>query len=123
MRGSRAEGAGLAVVSCVPPKDYFLKSPAGTATGQATITITSRDGPVSAGTINVTAVAPVLFCQNGNGQGAAAAYAIHVKPDKSQTSELLAVFDTRFNQWVPSPIDLGPAEEQVFLELFGSGIR
>ena len=49
--------------------------------------------------------------------------ALRVKADGSLVYEPITVFDQTLNQYVPVSIDLGPPEEQVFLILFGTGIR
>jgi uncharacterized protein (TIGR03437 family) len=97
--------------------------PAGTAAGPALVTITSGDGAVTSGNVTITAVAPALFSANADGGGPAAGFAIHVKPDASQNYEPLAVRDPTSHKEVFAPIDLGPADERVFLSLAGSGIR
>jgi uncharacterized protein (TIGR03437 family) len=40
-----------------------------------------------------------------------------------QSYEPVADFDPRLNRYVPRPIDLGAPDDQVFLILFGTGIR
>src|SRR5262249_45540728 len=71
----------------------------------------------------VKAVAPGLFTANGNGQGVAAAIALRVKADGSQSYEPTAQFDAAQNKFVARPLDLGPEGEQVYLLLFATGIR
>jgi uncharacterized protein (TIGR03437 family) len=99
--------------------------PPGTATGKATVTITSGDGSVSSGTIQINAVAPGIFAANSNGQGVAAGYALRVKADGSQITEPIAQFDTTLSppRYVTAPLDLGPPTDRVFLVLFGTGTR
>ena len=53
----------------------------------------------------------------------AAALALRVKSNGAQTYEPIARFDTAINRMVATPIDLGPAGEQVFLILYGTGIK
>ena len=93
------------------------------AAGTATITITSGAGTVSVGTINIVSVVLSLFTANSDGQGAPAAYAIRVRADNSQNIEAVTRFDTARNKQVTTPLDLGPASDQVFLILYGTGIR
>ena len=107
----------------VAPTQVNYQIPPGTATGAATVTITSGDGSVSLGAINITAVAPSLFSAGATGQGLAAATALRVKADGSQTFEAVGRFDAQQNKFVAIPIDLGPAGEQVFLIAFGTGLR
>jgi uncharacterized protein (TIGR03437 family) len=107
----------------VSPTQVNYQIRPGTAAGPATVTITSGDGTVSTGLALIKAVAPGLFTANGNGQGVAAAVAVRVKADGSQQLEPVAQFDAAQNKFIARPLDLGPETEQVFLILFGTGIR
>ncbi|MGE0883438.1 MAG: hypothetical protein AB7P14_07845 [Blastocatellales bacterium] len=99
--------------------NYLL--PSGTVAGEALVTINSGSGNFVTGIVQIAAVAPGLFTANANGLGAAAAVALRVKADSTQVTEPVAEFDgTKF---VSLPIDLGPAAEQVYLVLFGTGER
>src|SRR5262249_53523510 len=97
--------------------------PAGTASGAATVTITSGNGSVSTGSVEIAVVAPGLLSANASGQGVVAGVALRVKADGSQIYEPIARFDPAQNRFVPDPIDLSGTNEQVFLVLYGSGIR
>ncbi|HMV48878.1 MAG TPA: hypothetical protein PKD31_14065, partial [Blastocatellia bacterium] len=68
-------------------------------------------------------VKPGLFATDASGKGLAAAVALRIKADGTQIYEAVADFDPIRNAFVPRPIDLGPAGEQVFLALFGTGFR
>ncbi len=107
----------------VAPSQVNLQLPAGTASGAATITVTSSDGTVSIGTMNITTVAPSLFTANATGNGVAAAIAVRVKSDGTQVYEPVAQFDASQNRFVPVPIDPGAASDQIFLILYGTGFR
>lgn len=98
-----------------------LQIPQGTAAGAATVTVTASDGTISTGTVNVVAVAPSLFAASSSGGGPAAALVLRVKADNSQTFESVATFDGA--KFVTNPIALGPDTDQLFLILFGTGIR
>ncbi|MCI0339250.1 MAG: hypothetical protein L0226_16890, partial [Acidobacteria bacterium] len=87
------------------------------------VTITSGDGKVSTGTPLISSVAPGLFSANSDGLGVAAATAVRMKADGTQISEAVAQFDPVQNKFVTLPLDLGPEGEQVFLILYGCGIR
>jgi uncharacterized protein (TIGR03437 family) len=113
----------LASLFFVAPTQINFQIPPGTATGQATITVTSGDGTVSGGVANIAAVAPGFFTANASGQGVAAATVLRVKADGTQVFEPVARFDAAQNRFVAAPIDLGPENEQVFLILFGTGFR
>jgi uncharacterized protein (TIGR03437 family) len=113
----------LAPLFFVAPAQINYQNPPGITAGEATITITSGNGAVSIGTTQVAAVAPGLFGANSNGEGVAAAVAVRIRADNSQVFEPVSRFDSAQNKFVPVPIDLGPASEQVFLVLYGTGIR
>ena len=64
-----------------------------------------------------------LFAANSDGHGVAAAVALRVKPDGTQSFEPVSQFDSAQNRFVAVPIDLGPDSDQVFLVLYGTGVR
>ena len=68
-------------------------------------------------------MAPALFSANADGRGVAAAFALHVAADGARTQELLYQCGSTAGSCVGKPIDLGPEGDQVFLLLFGTGIR
>jgi uncharacterized protein (TIGR03437 family) len=107
----------------VSPSQINYLLPAGTANGLATMTVNAGDGSLLIGTVAVNSVAPAFFAANSDGQGVAAAVALRVKANGEQTFEPIARFDSATNRYVSVPIDLGPEGEQVFLVLFGSGLR
>jgi len=113
----------LAPLFFVSPGQVNYQVPPGTVAGTAGVTITSGDGSVAAGTVVIAAVAPGVFAANSNGQGVAAGLALRVKGDGSQSYEQIAQFDAAQKQFISLPIDLGPSNDQVFLVLFGTGIR
>jgi uncharacterized protein (TIGR03437 family) len=73
--------------------------------------------------LTITTVAPGLFAANADGSGVPAAVVVRVKPDGAQSFEPVARFDAAQNRFAAAPIDLGAADEQVFLILFGTGFR
>ncbi len=111
----------------VSPNQINYQVPQATASGTATVTITSGDGSVSTGSAQLAAVAPGLFTADATGQGIAAAVAIRVKADGSQIYEPIAQLNPAQNKFIATPIDLGPDlgsnTDQVFLVLFGTGFR
>ncbi|MGH8598448.1 MAG: hypothetical protein ACREXT_17485, partial [Gammaproteobacteria bacterium] len=107
----------------VSPTQVNLQIPPGTASGAATITITSGDGAVSTGTAQIAAIAPGLFTADASGRGLPAATVLRVRADGSQGFEPVARFDPVTNKFIAVPIDLGPATDRVFLVLFGTGLR
>ena len=108
--------------------------PTGTALGAATLTAktgqgsaataalrvgSSDQGPRQTGDLplEVAVLAPGLFAANATGQGVAAALALRVKADDSRSTEFL--FEENLQ---PVPLNLGDTD-QIFLLLFGTGIR
>lgn len=105
----------------VSPTQVNFLIPAGIATGTATVTI--RNGTNSAsGRIDVRPVSPGLFSANGSGKGLAAASALRVTQDGNRREYFLAQADPD-RGIIPNPIDLTPANGQVYLSLFGTGLR
>lgn len=103
----------LAPLFYVSPAQVNYQIPPETASGAAMVTITSGAGAVATATIQVAAVAPGLFAFDASGQGLAAALVQRVRADGTQGVEAVTA----------TPINLGPATDQVFLALFGTGIR
>jgi uncharacterized protein (TIGR03437 family) len=113
----------LAPLFFISPAQVNYLVPPGTALGEATVIVTGNDGAVSTGKVRIAAVTPALFAANANGQGIAAAAVLRVKANGQQIYESLARFDAALNRWVVVPIDVGEATDQLFLVLFGTGMR
>ncbi|MCI0525756.1 MAG: cohesin domain-containing protein, partial [Acidobacteria bacterium] len=113
----------LAPLFFVAPTQVNYLAPPEAAPGAATVAITSGNGTVSVGTINIATVAPGLFAANADGQGVGAMVVARVRPDGSQVFESAVRFDPAQNKFVAAPIDLGAENEQVVLLIFGTGFR
>jgi N-acyl-D-amino-acid deacylase len=107
----------------VSPQQVNYLLPAALALGMATVTIIQYDIPVAVGDITVAPIAPGLFGANADGQGVAAAAALRVKADGMRSYEPVARFDPALQRFVAIPLDLGAEDEQLFLELYATGIR
>lgn len=107
----------------VSPTQVNYQIPPNTAPGQATVTVTSGNGALSRGTIQIATVSPGLFTADASGRGLPAATVLRVRGDGTQSFEPIAQFDPVSSKFQPVAIDLGPATDQVFLILFGTGIR
>lgn len=109
----------------VSPQQINFLMPAGLASGPATILIVNGDGKLAAGSVNIATIAPSLFAANANGRGVPAANLLRVRQDGSYVYEPVAYFDSIQNQFVAVPVDPGSenAGEQVFLVVYGTGIR
>jgi len=107
----------------ISPTQINFQIPAGTAIGSATFTVVKNNSAAAAGTVPVTSVAPGLFAADSSGRGLAAAQALRVKQNSQQSYEAIGQFDAQQGKFVPIPVDLGPATDQVFLILYGTGFR
>lgn len=103
----------------VSPNQINYQIPPGAANGIAMVSVSSG----AAGIMEIASVAPGLFSANANGQGVAAAVVLRVRADGAQQFESVAQFDAGQNRFVAKPIDVSNLAEQVFLILFGSGMR
>ena len=117
--GSREWMAPLFFVS---PGQVNYLMPAGITAARVIVTITNGDF-ISAESVALATLSPGLFTANATGQGLAAAQVLRVLANGTQRYENVARFDTATNQWVAVPIDLSNASEQVFMILYGTGIR
>ncbi|MEP7271701.1 MAG: hypothetical protein ABI882_09355 [Acidobacteriota bacterium] len=106
----------------VSPTQCNYLVPAGTSIGPATVTVTSGDGKLSVGTIQIAPVAPGLFTVNSSGSGLLAAYVLRVVGTQ-QTEEPIVVYNPNTMAFDPIPIDLGPANNACYLVLYGTGVR
>ncbi|HUJ49743.1 MAG TPA: hypothetical protein VLW25_06075, partial [Bryobacteraceae bacterium] len=97
--------------------------PAAAALGQATVTATDNSGATHSTVIQISQAAPGVFSANMNGQGVAAAQALIVHADGSR--EFLPVFQcgSAAGSCAATPINLGSSGDQVFLILYGTGVR
>lgn len=113
----------LAPIFFIAPSQINYQIPMGTSAGPATVTVALNDQAMATATAQIAMAAPSLFAANANGQGVASAVALRVKADGSQSYEPVSVFDQSQNRFVSRPISLGASNDQVYLVLFGTGIR
>jgi uncharacterized protein (TIGR03437 family) len=99
-----------------------FQMPPGTAAGNATVAVILDGLTQASGSVAIVPVSPGLFSANSSGKDVAGAVILRVSGGV-QTYEPVAMFDQAQNRAVPKPIDLGPETDQVFLILFGTGIR
>ena len=85
-----------------------------------TVYVKRTDGYTSIGELRFSPVAPALFSATSDGQGVASAVVQRVKGEV-QTYEQVA--ELSGGKVVPRAINLGGGDEQVYLVLFGTGIR
>lgn len=87
--------------------------PPGTVSGTAIVTVTSGNGSIASGAIQVEQVSPGLFTFSSDGQGVVAAVVRRFRNSQELFPSVLAA----------QPIDLGPETDLVILEMFGTGLR
>lgn len=107
----------------VSPNQINFQIPAGMANGAATFTVVKNNVAMATGNVPISSVAPGLFSADASGRGLASAQALRVKANNAQSYEPVGRFDAQQGKFVPVPIDLGPATDQVFLILYGTGFR
>jgi len=118
----------LAPLFFAGPGQINYQMPGGIGGGSALVTVNSADNKTSSETVLLASTSPSLFSANADGQGVAAAVILRIKfPGGEQSYEPVAQFDSAQGKFVPLPIDFGPgfepAADQLFLVLFGTGIR
>ena len=112
----------------ISPEQINYQIPPGTSLGEGIVSVHRGINPfiseiLASGNVQVARVAPALFTANLDGRGVAAALVLRVQSGGSQVFEQVAQFDPVQDRFVSAPIDLGPESDQVFLILFGTGIR
>lgn len=101
--------------------NYYL--PAEVAAGEATVSVMRGNDRAAIGSVMVSSIAPGLFTADSSGRGVAAALVLRLTEEGEQRLEPVARFDEDLGRFVAVPIDLGPEIDQVFLILFGTGLR
>lgn len=105
----------------VSPEQVNFLIPAGTAPGAATVTIRGTT-PTSSGRVEVRAIAPALFSANGSGRGLAAAAALRIAAGGTRSDGLVTQPDADRGM-IAALLDLSPENGEVYLSLFGTGLR
>lgn len=107
----------------VSPQQINFLMPAEAAVGQAILVIHNGPQLIYNQVIEVTRIDPGVFAANFDGTGPAAAYFVRVKPDNQQSIEPAVTFDEAAGRYVSIPVELGPEGDDLFLILFGTGLR
>ncbi|MGJ5816304.1 FG-GAP-like repeat-containing protein [Paludibaculum fermentans] len=92
------------------------------AAGAATLTLTAADGQVWSTAVQIANVSPGLYSVNA-ATGLAQGYLVRVDPDGTQTALEFTTTNPDTGAQDPVAIDLGPDGTQVFLVLYGTGLR
>src|SRR5262245_1723659 len=115
-------GNPYAPLFAVTPAQVNFLIPSQAVEGYGLITVFTSSGKRLTELVRIAKIAPGLFSANADGQGVPAAVARRIR-NGAQSYESIARFDGAQNKFVPLPIDLGGASDQVILLLFGTGIR
>ncbi len=113
----------LAKLLYASPTQINFQMPANLPTGTAQIFAVTNGNIHSSGFINVTNINPGIFSADATSTGFAAAVIQRVKSNGEQAYEPIVKFDAALNRLVALPIDVSQPDEEVFLALFGTGIR
>jgi uncharacterized protein (TIGR03437 family) len=97
--------------------------PAGAAEGEAKVEIIRNDVSVASGALQITGVAPGIFAGNSDGRDVAAALIQRVTAAGASTTVQSTKFDTDLQRVVPLPVAAGPDTDQLFLQLYATGLR
>src|SRR5262245_24326085 len=113
----------LAPLFYVSPTQINLLLPANAANGSSVFTVIKSDSTAPSGVAQIEPVAPGVFSANSSAEGVAVGYVTRFRSNGARVNEPIAQFDAAQNSYVAVPIDLGPPTDDVFLVLFGTGIR
>jgi uncharacterized protein (TIGR03437 family) len=102
-------------INCILPQQSAL--------GRATIAVEDATGTRSTGTVNIDAVAPAVFTANNDGRGVPAALAVRVSSGGRQSAVDVFRCPAGPGTCEPVPIALGASSQEIFLSLFGTGLR
>ncbi len=107
----------------ISPTQLNYQIPGGTAIGLADISVINGGKQIALGSTQIARVSPGLFTADASGAGYPSSVVLRVKSNNVQQYEEAVRFDQSLNRYVAVPIDLGPASDQVFIILFGTGFR
>jgi uncharacterized protein (TIGR03437 family) len=109
--------ARAAPIYYVHPTQIAFLIPAGTAVGAATVTFTAAANSFTS-PVTIAAVSPGFYTASQSGVGVVAGQWVRVAANGNHTSGLL--FDANRSAM---PVDLGNAGDQVYLQVYGTGLR
>ena len=113
-----AGNTSVAPLLYVSPVEVDFQVPATVAQGLAKVVVTSNGASQTAQNVQISAVAPALFTLNNS--GLAAAYALRVSADGSQTVQQIFSQD-RTGLISAAPINMGSSTDKIYLILYGTG--
>lgn len=119
---SRGASHVVQMLALAPVQVNFVV-PSEAAIGIADVSLTAGSRKLASGVLSLERVAPSLFTANADGKGVAAGVALTVAAGGGQTAQLI------FDATAPAgsrrgvPIDVSRTGEEVYLLLFGTGMR
>jgi uncharacterized protein (TIGR03437 family) len=105
----------------VSPQQINYVIPAGTAAGPATVIVARNGVQVGQGIVQIGPISPALFTAASTGTGVAAGFGLVIRSDGSRTNQFLA--DCGEQGCVPRAVPRSAGEGELYLELYGTGIR
>jgi uncharacterized protein (TIGR03437 family) len=111
----------LAGLSFVSPHQVNFVMPPRLREGQATVSVVAGSTLRATGTVEVTRTAPGIFTADGSGRGIAAALATRIDAQGGQ--HLQRSYSCADGLCVGELLDMGSSEDQLILNLYGTGIR
>jgi uncharacterized protein (TIGR03437 family) len=113
----------LAPLYFISPTQINFQIPAGMASGVGTVTVNLYNQIVGRGIVSITNTSPGLFTVNQTGEGFAAANVQRVKANGVSVYEAVVQYDSGANKYKGIPINVNSATDQVYVNLYGTGIR
>ena len=107
----------------VSPSQINFQFPAGLANGTGTVTVKLYNQIVASGMILIANTSPGLFSVTQNGAGFAAATVQRVTTNGGVSFLPIAQYDSNAQKFIPLPINVQAGTDQVYLNLYGTGIR
>ena len=105
------------------PNQLNYLIPSDSASGRGAVKLATTSGSALSTALQISDVAPGVFSANGDGKGVAAAQAMTVNTDGTQTISSVYQCGASPGSCVARPIDLGAAAGPTFLILYGTGLR
>ena len=107
----------------VSPTQINFQIPPGLANGVGGVRVNLYNQIVATGIISISSTFPGLFTVNQTGEGFAAANVQRVKANGESVYEAVVQFDSGANKYKGIPINVNSAKDQVYVNLYGTGIR
>jgi uncharacterized protein (TIGR03437 family) len=109
------------LVAVAPTQVNYLV-PSTLKAGLVSITVLNGERVLATGTARIRDVAPALFSANANGSGVAAALGLRAR-NEEQSTEVIFQCGTAAGSCAAAPLSLAAEDGQLYLLLFGTGIR